>query len=151
MPHSTGPTLWLLVALIILVWPLFFIALWSAIVYGMSRLGGWHRLARTHGSAALAPEGRIYQAITGMIGISSYKRVLTIICSDKGMLVTVRWVFRMGHPPLFIAWSDVRNARRMTLFYRDYVAFDIGDPRIASMRLPLQVFDDMPVFIETGR
>jgi hypothetical protein len=148
MQQSSGLSMWLIVGLIIIVWPIFFIALWSAIVFLMSVLGGWSRLARTYRTDEQPGGGKTISHVTGMVGIASYKKVLSITTNERGMFIEIRRVFRICHPTLFIPWSDIHNAHKVTLFYWDYVAFKVGDPAIASMRLPQQIFDGSPVFID---
>ena len=65
-----------------------------------------------------------------------------------GLLIwRLRKVFRAGHPPLFIPFSAIFNARRQTLFFWEYVAFEIGAPPLAGVRLPSKVFEGTPVEI----
>lgn len=148
MPNSTGLSTWLTLALVIVVWPVFFGGLWAGVMLLMSAIGGWRRLARRYRAARL-PEGRrIIRGATGMVGLSSYKRIMTVMVADDGLFLAVPWVFRIGHPTLFIPWHDIRQARRGRTFFWTYVGFEIGDPGIARMRLPAQVFDGTPVFID---
>ena len=148
MPHSSGLSMWLIVALVIVIWPIFFIALWSGVVLLMSLLGGWRRLARRYRTTERPSGGRSVPYVTGMVGMSRYKRLLNVTTNERGMFVEIRWIFRMGHPTLFIPWADIRNAHKINLFYWEFIAFDIGNPKVASMRLPSQVFDGTPVFID---
>lgn len=148
MPHTTGLSTWLLLALIILVWPVFFGGLWTFVLMSMSFIGGWRRLAR-HYRTVRPPKGRrVIRGATGMVGLTSYNRVLTVTIADDGIFIAPLWMFRIGHPTLFIPWRDIRNARRTRSFYRDYVGFNVGDPKVAGMRLPSDVFDGTPVFID---
>jgi hypothetical protein len=147
MPHMSGLSMWLIVALVILGWPLVFVVLWSGIVMLMSLLGGWRRLAGRYRAVERPSGSRSIPFVTGMVGISRYKRLLSITSNERGMFVEIRWIFRIGHPTLFIPWSDIHNARKINLFYWEFIAFDIGNRKIASMRLPSQVFDGTPVFI----
>jgi hypothetical protein len=139
--------MWLIVALVIVIWPIFFVALWSAVVTMMSLVGGWRRLAQTYRAIETPTAGKTTRFVTGRVGASRYRRLLTIITDDRGMFIDIRWIFRMGHPPLFIPWGDIHNARKMNLFYWEFIAFDVGNPRIASMRLPSDIFVGTPVFV----
>jgi hypothetical protein len=140
--------IWGLVALVIVIWPLFFIAIWASVLLLMSWIGGWRRLAARYASIQRPTGGAVFQLATGMVGWARYKRVLSIRTTDDGLFLDIRRVFRFGHPPLFIPWADIRKARRVTLFYTEFVAFDVGDPVVASLRLPTAVFDGTPVFID---
>ena len=148
MPEGSGLSMWLIVALIILIWPIFFIALWSAIVMLMSMIGGWRRLARRYATTERPAGGRSIPRVTGMVGMSRYKHMLNVTTNERGMFLEIRRIFRMGHPTLFIPWSEIRSAHKITLFYWQFIAFDVGNPKVASMRLPSQVFEGTPVFID---
>jgi hypothetical protein len=75
--------------------------------------------------------------------------VLTIITADTGLYIENRTVFRPGHPPLFIPFSAIFNARKQTLFFWEFIAFEIGDPPLAGVRLPSKVFEGTPVEIKS--
>jgi len=148
MLQGSALSMWLIVALVIVVWPIFFVALWSAIVMAMSLIGGWRRLAQVYRTIKSPTSGKTTPYVTGMVGAARYKRLLRITTNDRGMFIEIRWVFRMGHPSLFIPWRDIQNARKMNLFYWEFIAFDIGSPKIASMRLPSDIFVGTPVFVD---
>jgi hypothetical protein len=142
-----GLSTWLILALVIIIWPVFFIALWSGIVMLMSFTGGWRRLARSYRATEQPTGGNSVPYVTGMVGMARYKRLLKVTTNEHGMFIEIRWIFRIGHPTLFIPWRDIHNARKITLFYWEFVGFDVGSPKVASMRLPSQIFDRTPVFI----
>jgi hypothetical protein len=148
MPSSTGLSTWLTLALVILVWPVFFVALWSGVMLLASLVGGWGRLGGRYRAMRRPNGGHVFRRVTGMFEFLSYKRTLAITVADDGLFVAVPWMFRIGHPTLFIPWNDIRNARRGRTFFWKHVAFDIGDPKVAGMRLPPEVFDGTPVFID---
>jgi hypothetical protein len=137
----------LIVLFVLVAFPIVFSALWIGITLVMSFIGGW-RVLSEHYAASGKPAGfPELRRVTGMFGVASYKHVLTVITTDQGLYIANRTVFRFGHPPLFIPFSAIVDARRQTLFFWDYVAFDVGSPPIASIRLPLKVFEGTPVEI----
>lgn len=113
MESSSTVPAWLIVVPIIIVWPIFFLALWSAILFFMSAAGGWRRLARTYATADAPVGGRTFSGITGMIGAARYKRTLIVTTNDAGLYLKTRRVFSIFHTPLFIPWSEIsiRKAR----------------------------------------
>ena len=139
-------TTWI-VLFILVAFPIFFSALWIGITLAMSFIGGWRNLARHYPAAEKPLDGRELRHVTGMFGVASYKHVLTVVTTAEGLYIANRKVFRFGHPSLFIPFTAVVDARRLTLFFWDYVAFDVGNPPIARIRLPLQVFEGAPVEI----
>ena len=143
MSNSTGTLLVLL--LVLIAFPIFFAALWVGITLLMSYIGGWGRLAKQYPAFGPPPTGAVLRHVTGMFGVANYKRVLTVTTTETGLCIENRWVFRPWHPPLFIPFTAIRNARKQTLFFWEYVAFDVDE--LASIRLPSKVFVDTPVAI----
>ncbi len=119
----------LIAAGICIVFPLF----WCGVVWLISRFG-WARLA-THYAIARPPAGEAQPVMCGMVSAATYRGVLRFQPSPDGFYLWVNVLFRTGHPPLFIPWSDVisgpiENTRRC-----QFVVFKIGDPLLATVRL----------------
>ena len=144
---STGTTTALTVLFILIVFPIFFGALWVGITLAMSYIGGWGKVGKQYAATGAPPPGRVLKSVTGMFGMARYKYVLTVITADDGLYIENRKVFRPGHPPLFIPFSAIFHARKQTLFFWEFVAFEIGDPPLAGVRLPSKVFEGTPVQI----
>ena len=144
---SSGTETALIVLFILIVFPIFFTALWVSVTLIMSFVGGWGRVGKRYAAAGPPPHGRALKHVTGMFGLTRYKHVLTVITTDDGLYIENRKVFRLGHPPLFIPFSAIHGARKQTLFFWEYVAFDIDNPPMAGVRLPSKVFEGTPVEI----
>lgn len=144
---SDGTNSALVLLFILIVFPIFFTALWVGITLAMSYIGGWGRVGKQHAAPGMPPQGRMLRHVTGMFGMTRYKNVLTVITTEDGLFIENRKVFRVGHPPLFIPFSAIFNARKQTLFFWEFVAFEIGDPPLAGVRLPSKVFEGTPVQI----
>lgn len=142
---TTETTTVLTVVFILVAFPIFFVALWVGITLLMSWIGGWGRVGAVYAATGAPPGGKALRHVTGMFGMTRYKHVLSVITTETGLYIENRRVFRAGHPPLFIPFSAIANPRKQTLFFWEYVAFDIGDPAIASARLPSKVFEGTPV------
>jgi hypothetical protein len=127
--------------------PIFYTALWVGITMLMSFIGGWGKVGRVYAATGERPQGSVLRNVTGMFGMARYKYVLTVITTDNGLYIENRKVFRAGHPPLLIPFSAIFNARRQTLFFWEFIAFEIGHPPLAGVRLPSKVFEGTPVEI----
>jgi hypothetical protein len=145
MAHGSYVSVWLVALLLIIVWPLFFLALWWVILFVMSAVGGWRRLAHQYPAIGIPAGGRSFTFISGMLGIARYNRTLTAVTSDAGLYLSVRKVFRFGHPPLFIPWNEIANPERSSFMRREYIAFEIGTPPLAKMKLQSEVFEGTEV------
>lgn len=137
----------LLVVFIVVAFPVFFSALWVSITFILSRLGGWHRISLRYAASGKPEAGKEIHFLTGMFGLVSYRLVLTVIVAEEGLYIATRKIFSVGHPPLFITYSAIRNARFRSLFFKEYVAFEVDEFPIATVWLPSKVFDGVPVQI----
>ena len=144
---ESGTNTAMIVVFVLVAFPFFFTAMWVGVTLLMSLIGGWGRVAKHYPAAAKPEGGRELRYVTGMFGMARYKHVLTVITTDEGLYIENRFVFRPGHPPLFIPFSAVIRPRKQTLFFWEYVAFDIGSPPLAGVRLPSKVFEGAPVEI----
>jgi hypothetical protein len=85
-----------------------FLAFWCAICFSASVLGGWHSLARHY--RQLRPfGGKLWHFSSGSLGLASYSLFLTLGASPEGLFLAVSFPLRLGHPPLFIPWSEVES------------------------------------------
>jgi hypothetical protein len=115
-----------------LAFPLF----WCSISYVISRMSGWGEMhARYGGPTATAPPARSLRS--GHIGIARYKGVLNIAHDQVGLYLSVMVLIRVGHPPLFIPWSEVGNVTKKKVLWSDRVGFSVGHPVITTLDLPL--------------
>ncbi len=137
-PPSDGLPIWV-VLLIPVAFVVFFVVIWSGVCLLLSVIGGWGRIAQRF-PARQPPTGTGYGGQTGMVGTANYRGVLTVHASTEGIHVAVMVFFRLGHPPLFIPWSEMHDVstRRILLF--EYVGFDVGSPKIARLHLAKQIF-----------
>lgn len=134
---------WLVFAIIggfLVVFPIF----WCSIVWLLSRFGGWHRLAARYATDR-SPSGKRFGTVTGMVGGTSYRNTLTDHLDDGGFFLEVNPLFRIGHPRLFIPWSDVAERTSRNVFWWSSERLAIGRPRIGTVTLPTEVLAESPV------
>lgn len=114
-----------------------FPAFFATISLVFSMLGGWGKLAQR------------YKRVTPITGTTwwlqsagirryvevNYGNCLIVTVNDEGIGLSVLFPFRLGHPPLFIPWSEVLVAqvRRFFLFNRVRLTF----PEEASVRIDM--------------
>lgn len=116
-----------------------FIGMWCSICLFLSMLGGWNRLAKIFRTPS-APSGKRFVMQSGRVGLVNYSGCLTIYSSSEGLYLSVWFLFRLGHSPLFIPWDAVHNAKARKFLWFERVTFDVGQPRIATIELSRQVF-----------
>lgn len=105
----------------------------------LSNLSGWSRLAQTYRdrgecrSASLSETARFR---TGRLGAVNYHSVLTFVVCETGLGIRVPLLFRLGHPPLFIPWSEFYRVSDDPMLYSHRVKASIGNPTIVRLTLP---------------
>lgn len=94
---------------------LFFPVFWLGIIWLVSRLGGWHRLARTFVTDR-PPAGETIGWTSGKFSFfSSYNHCLNVTVSASGVRIEPNILFKFGHSPLFFPWAAVAGLTRRRL------------------------------------
>lgn len=113
-------------AAIAFIFPLFFVALWCAVLFLTSQISGW---------AALARRFRLASPFTGQTWAwnrarmrwgTNYKNCLTIGADPMGLYLSVMFFFRLFHPPLVLPWQEVSVRRRRKILFFRYVELSLG-------------------------
>lgn len=127
-------------AYLISLFPFFFAGLWCTVSLVLSA-GGWRQLSKSF-PARDQPSGKRFFGESAKVGLVAYNRCLTIYTSPEGIYLSVFLPFRLGHPPLFIPWDAMHNASEHRFLWLKTIAFDVGTPRITTMRLARKIFED---------
>lgn len=96
------------------------VAYWLALVYLISLLTGWRKLARLH-PADRRPSGHDVRGCGMQCGWGMhYSGCLNVTFSPCGIYLAPMWLFRLGHQPLLIPWDQVGGltTRRFWRFER---------------------------------
>ncbi len=86
---------------------IFFIVLWILIIFLIARLTGWARMAGQYPDVG-GFSGRKwrFQTITTRKGMG-YKGSANVGADGRGLYLSLFFLFRFGHPPLFVPWRDI--------------------------------------------
>jgi hypothetical protein len=90
---------------------------WVCISYVIAHIGGWFTLARFYRFSGmfLGERWRFQSAqLRWKIG---YNNCLTVGASPEGLYLSVMFILRFGHPPLFVPWSDISVSGIKGFFY----------------------------------
>jgi hypothetical protein len=134
---STGQTL--LIAVIVIAAPLVFVGFWMGVCWLLALVGGWRALAgryRVDGEPR-APTRRTF----GMLGLVSYNGVLDVAASNSGLDLRVMSLFRAGHPPLRIPWTDIRVEGETWSLFGSQTKVRLG--RSIVLRVPTDVWREL--------
>jgi hypothetical protein len=96
-------------AIAIVVFALFFVTLWCAVCFLLSRMSGWALLAKRFRADSLRPEHTWIWQSARMRWSCNYNRCLTFGADPSGLYLSIMVLFRIGSPPLLIPWSAAKN------------------------------------------
>jgi hypothetical protein len=127
--------------------PLFFAALWLGISLFISWIGGWQKLARRYSTSEKITGVRFWMRSAGMRWGASYRGCLNLGAAPQGLYLSVFPLFRAGHPPLLIPWSDI-SITRVKWIFLDSARLEFREvpdvPLFISLRLATRVFANGP-------
>lgn len=95
---------------------LFFVLLWVAISFLISRLSGWGDLASYYSYNGQLVTRKLYLQSGSLRWLTGYRGCLTIGATPEGLYLAVLFLFRMGHEPLFIPWREISIRRKNIIF-----------------------------------
>jgi hypothetical protein len=96
--------------------------IWIALSIALSRAGGWAALAAAY-RASEAFEGERWRLQSaGMRWGTNYGSCLTVGADARGLYLAVLFLFRIGHPPLLIPWTDISVSvtKRLAFAYLEF-------------------------------
>jgi len=126
---------------IIILFPFAFAGFFCLVSYLISFIGGWRQLSMVYPRKNL-PVGRRFSWQTMKLGFSNYGSCITIHSSAEGLDLSVMFIFRVGHPPLFIPWSEFQEARARRFLWYKYVEIDIGSPKLVTLKFSEKAYLD---------
>lgn len=129
---------------LLLLIPLFlvgFVLIWSGVIYLLAWLSGWRRLAR-HYRCAKIPDGSLFGTFWAMLGPVNHRGTLRIQPAPEGLYLSTMVLFRLGHPPLLIPWHAIKRRDGAQISLVKMVALELGDPKITTLRLPAAMVDE---------
>ena len=105
--------------------------------------GGWGRLAEVYATAN-PPAGQITKRETIQVGALTYKRCVTMGVADEGLYVTI-W-----RKTVLIPWTEFKAVAQATLYWQNVPMLTVGEPPVATMTVPLAVFEVMRAKLPVG-
>lgn len=86
----------------------FFAGFWCLVGVGLAQMSGWATLARLYKAMGHAPGPRSPMQSGALNGVA-FGSALTVGVSEQGLFLAVFPLFRAGHPPLLIPWSQMSD------------------------------------------
>ncbi|HNW35747.1 MAG TPA: hypothetical protein PKM25_12490 [Candidatus Ozemobacteraceae bacterium] len=113
---------------VILLGFLFFIQL---IVFILSRIGGWKRLADAFPEKPFIPDNTWSWQSLRFNSWCGYNTIATVMANREGLRLSLPVLFRCGHPPIVIPWREM-EIREEPVLFGFLTAFRLDFPRCPS-------------------
>ena len=128
---------------------LFFVMLWCLISFLLSFIGGWFALAQRFRTQD-APHGEVLVAGPWFRTVyvrfwTHYGGIIRLVAASDALYLSVLVLFRVGHPPLRIPWSEI-EVSRTKYFFRRYVELRLGRDIQIPMRISERMANKLGVF-----
>lgn len=111
--------------------PVLVVGCWVLVTLLLSRLGGWRRLASMYRLSGTF-SGKVWRFQSGKFNWAGYNNCLSVGANEKGLYIAALFIFRAGHPPLFIPWGDIKAKRKKFLAW---TYFDMRFSKVPGARL----------------
>jgi hypothetical protein len=126
----------------IYVYPLFFVTIWCVVCFLISVFSGWKTLARRF-RTQVEPYGDVKSAgpffyAVQMRNKANYSSVIRVAVASDALYLSILFLFRVGHPPLAIPWSEIKFSKT-TVFWRRYLVLTLGN----AEQIPLRISERM--------
>jgi hypothetical protein len=116
----------------------FFAGLWVVIAFLVSQMGGWAELAQVYRTTEpFAGRKRTWQC-AAMRWFMSYNNCLTVGADARGLYLSIFPLFRIGHPPLLIPWSEL-SAQRKKRWFGEQVELHFARAEAVPLRINLEL------------
>lgn len=113
----------------------FFAILWCSVSFFLATLGGWRLLAEAYRLQDRFDGSRWRFASARMRWGVNYNGCLTFGANEHGLYLAALFLFRLGHPPLFIPWSDLRARETQGVMFK-YIEFTFPGADGVTLRVP---------------
>lgn len=102
-----------------------FAGAWLFAAAFVSRLSGWHELAKRFELQGEFPSERFRLQSARMKNWMNYNNCVTVGASPVGLSLGMFWLFKYSHPALFIPWNEISSVRTKILWL-PMVQFQLG-------------------------
>jgi hypothetical protein len=113
-------------AIPILIFLVFFVAMWCLTSLLTGKLSGWAILSRRFSSTLPFPSQTWSWKSACMRWGANYKNCLTIGADPAGLYLSSLFFFRIGHPALFIPWTEISLRGRRKILFIEFVELELG-------------------------
>jgi len=86
-----------------------FVIFWYSMLRLVATFGPWKKLSTMYPAHVPSLVGDTFNAFVFALGKSKYKSIMNIWVNSQGMFFRPMLLFRAGHDPIFIPWSEIEK------------------------------------------
>lgn len=123
---------------------------WLFVMNKIGSYSGWRDLHQRYAARA-EPKGqrRLFQGMR--MGRCQYSGTLLFIFSPEGFYLRGLGLFRPGHPPLLIPWTDMREIAPKKVLWIQFACFEVGTEPLRTIQVSEKVKARMQPFLQRTR
>jgi hypothetical protein len=138
--HSSPP---ISSASAVILFLIFFVTLWCAIAFCVSRISGWALLAKRFRMDLTFPGQTWGWQSARMRWGCNYNHCLSFGADPSGLYLSIMFLFRVGAPPLLIPWPEVTVWRRRKVLFFRFVEFRLGREEQVPLMMRARLADSL--------
>lgn len=108
---------------------------WCVLLWVIGGLGGWRTLAR-HYPLREPFSGHLHRFQRLQLSWCNYSGCVTVGTNTDGLYFATIFLFRPGHPPVFIPWSEVASGEFVRRWYGSWLELRFAAAPRLRLRLP---------------
>ena len=118
------------------------VAGWAGFSHLVSYMSGWRYLAEVYRAGQPHMGERLRPWAASMRWKVNYNGLLILGADSQGLHVSVFFLFRIGHSPLFIPWTDI-SATPMRMWWFKMAKLEFDKYPSTYLLIPLKIADKL--------
>jgi len=123
-----------------------FVVLWVVSGFLVGLASGWQILAERYRTELEYPVHRRRMQSAQMRALIGYNNVLTLGSDMEGIYLGMPFLFRIGHPRLFVPWAEIEIEAP-----KRWLLFEVQTLRLGVNRIPLRLRVSLVDFLLASR
>ena len=116
----------------------FLAGVWIVTAFLVGQIGGWAELAQVYRTTEPFPGRKRTWQCAAMRWFMSYNNCLTVGADARGLYLSIFPLFRIGHPPLLIPWSEL-SAERQKRWFGEQIELRCARAEAIPLRINLKL------------
>jgi len=127
------------------IFPFYFVALWVAVSYTLSKKSGWSRLTEKY-QFSQKFEGQYFRFQSAKMNKINFNSALEIGVNDSGMYLVPMILLRLFHKPILIPWNEIQAEPLKRFLFKGYRLTFRSFPSI-KMEISDRTFDKIHKYL----